>query len=356
MRFCSAVEELVGDTNFTKGNSWVPHLVACFSRYHLFDGVPAQQRLIRAASLALNQDSVGTVDSYHVDTVIVLRCPVHRLVTLLLPHRGNEALEIVPFHSKRVIQRDGRGKGPIARIRNDIFDREFSRPDIAGSVQHISSQCPLVCQQLVKFNVKSGKIIREGDGTIDIHLFGLADPIGPVGGLVLLSRIPGPRVMDNVVRRLNVDAEADGNRRKNDDAKSQLRLECLDPFLTAGDMLCRRRRVAVDDVRRKSEHLFYVIAQHPLNFPKFAKDDDLLIIRLNFLKRHEQPGELRRAGPVIGQRFRPEDAQADPPRISADQAQVVQQTQMVSEWGDNIRLIATLEGVDGMGIERALLG
>ena len=47
--------------------------------------------------------------------------------------------------------------------------------------------------------------------------------------------------MDNVVCRLNVDAEPNGDRRKNDDAKSRLRLECLDPLLTAGDMLCRRR-------------------------------------------------------------------------------------------------------------------
>ena len=146
--------------------------------------------------------------------------------------------------------------------------------------------------------------------------------------------------MDNVVRRLDVDAEADGDRRKNDDAESGLRLECLDPLLTAGDMLCRRRRVAVDDVGRESEDLFDVVAQHPLNFPEFAKDNDLLIIRPNFLKRHEEPGELRRARPVIGQRFRPEDAQADPPRIGADQAEVVQQTQMVFEWGDNIWLMA----------------
>lgn len=81
----------------------------------------------------------------------------------------------------------------------------------------------------------------------------------------------------------------------------------------------------------------------------------LLTGRLDFSERCEQPRELWRAVLIIINRLRPEDTQADWPWIGADQAQIMEQSQMVLERRDRFRLGACLEEVDRIGVERALM-
>jgi hypothetical protein len=51
------VKELVCDAHFLKGNSGMAHPVCGFSGNDLLDSIPAQESLIRAAALALKQDT-----------------------------------------------------------------------------------------------------------------------------------------------------------------------------------------------------------------------------------------------------------------------------------------------------------
>ena len=61
------------------------------------------------------------------------------------------------------------------------------------------------------------------------------------------------------------------------------------------------------------------------------------------------PGGTTFTGPVT------EATQADWPWIGADQAQIMEQSQMVLERRDRFRLGACLEEVDRIGVERALM-
>jgi hypothetical protein len=48
---CCAVEELVGDACFLKGDSGVAQPVCSFAGNDLFDGIPAQRRFVRPTAL-----------------------------------------------------------------------------------------------------------------------------------------------------------------------------------------------------------------------------------------------------------------------------------------------------------------
>jgi len=276
VRHGRAVEELICNADPVEGNPRVPQAVSRFTADHFLDGVPPKRAIVGTAALALNQYADMTGDGDDINAVIVLGRTIDRLVPLPLPNGGDQTLEMVPFHLEDITERNGDRERRIVSIRDHLFDGKIAGPDIARSVQHIARQRPFGCQELIELHIKCRKIIGMDDRAIDAYFSRLTDPVSPIGRLILLGGIPGPRVVDDVVCLLNVDPEADRDRRQDNDAEARLGLKCLDALLTAGDVLRRGRRVAIDDIGRESKHLLNVIAQHPLNFSELAKDDDFL--------------------------------------------------------------------------------
>lgn len=88
--------------------------------------------------------------------------------------------------------------------------------------------------------------------------------------------------MNNVVRRLDVYAESDGDRRKNKDTEARRVLKGLDSLLPTGDVTRGRTCITVNDVGTIPEFGFDVMLQESLNLPELAKDDSLLALRSDF--------------------------------------------------------------------------
>src|SRR5512132_2704110 len=128
-------------------------------------------------------------------------------------------------------------------------------------------------------------VVGLDDRTVDVNRFRLADAIGAVGCLVFLGRVPGAGVVNDVIGALDVHAEADRNRRQNDNAEPGLLLERLEALQAAVAAPLCRRGLAVDDVRGEAENLLDVVAQQSLDDAELAEDDCLFALRADVLKR-----------------------------------------------------------------------
>lgn len=105
------------------------------------------------------------------------------------------------------------------------------------------------------------------------HVAGLPDSVSAICGLIFFRRIPGPGEVNNVVGCLNVHPEANGQRRKNDDAESRRPLESVDQFLSTVLDLSRRRRIAVHNKRIDTEVLPDYPLQQRLQISKLTEND-----------------------------------------------------------------------------------
>ena len=85
---------------------------------------------------------------------------------------------------------------------------EVSRCNIAGAIQHILRQRPLVCEKFMQRDIKGFQIVGTRDGVIDEHIFILPDSVGPVGCLIFLCWVPRARLVDNVVCTLDIHAKS----------------------------------------------------------------------------------------------------------------------------------------------------
>ena len=88
-----------------------------------------------------------------------------------------------------------------------------------------------------------------------MHVLLLADAVRPVGGLIFLGRVPRSGEMNDVIRRLNVDAESNSQGRKHDRAEPGLLLKCFDAPLAIVRACGIGRRVPVDHIRFEPESL-----------------------------------------------------------------------------------------------------
>ena len=67
-------------------------------------------------------------------------------------------------------------------------------------------------EQLIKALVERHDSVSDDDWGVDVDVPRLPDPVGAVGGLVFLCRIPVAHVVDHVVGLLDVEPDARGDR------------------------------------------------------------------------------------------------------------------------------------------------
>ena len=98
--------------------------------------------------------------------------------------------------------------------------------------------------------------------------------------------------MNHVIRGLYIYAEPNREWRQNYDAKAGLRLKPVDPTLAIVDMICRCGCITVYDIWDNYKSLLDRTLKGPLEIPKFAEDDDLLLFVANFPEFSQQPRQF----------------------------------------------------------------
>ena len=92
--------------------------------------------------------------------------------------------------------------------------REVSHREVTASIEHVRRQSSLPAKEGVQSDIEARKVRTNHTRVVDGHLARLTDAVSPRSRLVFLRRIPVPCEMDDVIRRLNVDAKptASGDR------------------------------------------------------------------------------------------------------------------------------------------------
>ncbi len=133
-------------------------------------------------------------------SITALRCQ-NGTKTLFLPERGDERLEVESLHGVRVFyghrsrNRTSSGMLPIQAVKNlgDGHFRLFARE------KSFSSEVFFPSQSLIENLVEGTVSLPCRQRVIDVDVFFLTNPVGPVGRLSFLGGVPVPRVVDDVV-------------------------------------------------------------------------------------------------------------------------------------------------------------
>lgn len=191
----------------------------------------------------------------------------------------------------------------------------------------------LAAQEGIKLDVERVEVIRFYQRAIDVDVPLLADPVGPVRRLIFLGRVPVPQVVDDVVGRLDIDAEADGQWRQDDHTKAWLTLEVVDEPFAVALGFGRHAGIAVDDFDLQSEFKINVVLEKPLNIAMFREDQHLLAPDCDIVQAPEQLVELGRRATVFNGIFRDEDLHAILTRIGAHEPEMLKQAEGVHTAG-----------------------
>lgn len=89
-------------------------------------------------------------------------------------------------------------------LRLQLINIEITQTNVATSVEPVARECAPPFEQFIKLHVEDFEILRRASRIVDEHVRRLANPICSVSGLILLRRVPRPREVDHVVRRLHV--------------------------------------------------------------------------------------------------------------------------------------------------------
>ena len=89
--------------------------------------------------------------------------------------------------------------------------------------------------------------------------------------------------MNDMVGRLDIDAESDSQWGENDDSKSRPCLKILELFLPTRCTAGFGRGIAIDNIRDDTESFGYGPLQRPLEIPEFTKQNDFFLLGVNQL-------------------------------------------------------------------------